>query len=57
MTNGMQNHVLFFTSRKACAKKRMNMMAAAMAPPAKVGVYGQRTYSGTDESSVDDIVD
>jgi len=33
------------------------MMAAAMAPPAKVGVYGQRTYSGTDESSVDDIVD
>ena len=57
ITNGMQNHVLFFTRRKVCAKKRTNMTSAAMAPPAMVGLYGQSTYAGgTEESSVDDIV-
>lgn len=58
ITKGMQNHVLFFTSRHTWMNKRMNMTIAAMTPAAMVGVYGQSTYSGTAEesSAVDDIL-
>ena len=48
MTNGIQNHVRFLTSRKVWMPNRTPITRAPMTPAAIVGVYGHSTYSGFD---------
>jgi hypothetical protein len=52
ITKGIQNHVRFLKSRKACISVRMQKTTQAIALPAVDGVYSHNLYLDLPESDM-----